>query len=99
MRYLPSRRLHALGWNAGCVRSPKLARGGAVWQLVGLITRRSQVQILPPQPTPYMHCKGQPSLFKKLQPIEVGAVVRKHPWSAMALDATRNTAVTHFGSK
>ena len=25
-------------------------RGGAVWQLVGLITRRSQVQILPPQP-------------------------------------------------
>lgn len=27
-----------------------LARGGAVWQLVGLITRRSQVQILPPQP-------------------------------------------------
>jgi hypothetical protein len=28
-----------------------LTRGGAVWQLVGLITRRSQVQILPPQPT------------------------------------------------
>ena len=27
------------------------ARGGAVWQLVGLITRRSQVQILPPQPS------------------------------------------------
>ena len=27
-----------------------LTRGGAVWQLVGLITRRSQVQILPPQP-------------------------------------------------
>src|SRR5215813_6685338 len=27
-----------------------LSRGGAVWQLVGLITRRSQVQILPPQP-------------------------------------------------
>ncbi len=26
-------------------------RGGAVWQLVGLITRRSQVQILPPLPT------------------------------------------------
>jgi hypothetical protein len=26
------------------------ARGGAVWQLVGLITRRSQVQILSPQP-------------------------------------------------
>src|SRR5258706_15633516 len=26
-------------------------RGGAVWQLVGLITQRSKVQILPPQPT------------------------------------------------
>ncbi len=26
------------------------SRGGAVWQLVGLITRRSQVQILFPQP-------------------------------------------------
>src|SRR5262249_53968931 len=28
----------------------KRLRGGAVWQLVGLITRRSQVQILPPLP-------------------------------------------------
>src|SRR5690606_34573324 len=27
-----------------------LMRGGAVWQLVGLITRRSQVRILPPLP-------------------------------------------------
>ena len=27
-----------------------ILRGGAVWQLVGLIRRRSQVQILPPQP-------------------------------------------------
>ena len=27
-----------------------LMRGGAVWQLVGLITRRSYVQILPPLP-------------------------------------------------
>jgi hypothetical protein len=26
-------------------------RGGAVWQLVGLITRRSQVRILPPLPS------------------------------------------------
>ena len=39
-----------------CVCSPPslqlltLLRGGAVWQLVGLITRRSQVQILPPLP-------------------------------------------------
>jgi hypothetical protein len=31
------------------MRGP-LVRGGAVWQLVGLITRRSQVQILPPLP-------------------------------------------------
>ena len=30
--------------------APFLVRGGAVWQLVGLITRRSQVQILPPLP-------------------------------------------------
>ena len=30
---------------------PLLMRGGAVWQLVGLITRRSQVQILPPLPS------------------------------------------------
>ena len=29
-------------------------RGGAVWQLVGLITRRSQVQILPPLPNEKM---------------------------------------------
>ena len=28
-------------------------RGGAVWQLVGLITRRSQVQILSPQPNTF----------------------------------------------
>ena len=27
----------------------KIARDGAVWKLVGLITRRSQVQILFPQ--------------------------------------------------
>src|SRR5699024_10576605 len=27
-----------------------ISRGGAVWPLVGLITQRSQVQILPPQP-------------------------------------------------
>src|SRR5215475_5845081 len=33
-----------------------LVRGGAVWQLVGLITRRSQVQILPPLPFPTATC-------------------------------------------
>ena len=32
------------------VESPVQLRGGAVWQLVGLITRRSQVRILPPLP-------------------------------------------------
>lgn len=36
-------------------------RGGAVWQLVGLITRRSQVQILPPLPTSLLY---PPSLFE-----------------------------------
>ncbi len=35
------------------VHNSGLPRGGAVWQLVGLITRRSQVQILPPQPRLY----------------------------------------------
>ena len=34
-------------------------RGGAVWQLVGLITRRSQVQILPPLPIPLPFFRGQ----------------------------------------
>src|SRR2546429_9435225 len=36
-----------------------LSRGGAVWQLVGLITRRSQVQILPPQPDPLTRRRRQ----------------------------------------
>ena len=31
------------------VGKPAVSRGRAVWQLVGLITRRSEVQILPPQ--------------------------------------------------
>ena len=35
------------------------ARGGAVWQLVGLITRRSEVQILSPQPR---HSRTSPKL-------------------------------------
>src|SRR5690606_26505093 len=39
--------LHHRG-KAGII--PLLMRGGAVWQLVGLITRRSQVQFLPPLP-------------------------------------------------
>ena len=30
-----------------------ITRGGAVWKLVGLITRRSQVRVLPPQPITY----------------------------------------------
>ena len=39
-----------LQWGGPIVIIPLLLRGGAVWQLVGLITRRSQVQILPPLP-------------------------------------------------
>ena len=38
-------------------------RGGAVWQLVGLITRRSQVQILPPLPF-YPAVQGQEEFTK-----------------------------------
>ena len=52
-------------------------RGGAVWQLVGLITRRSQVQILPPLPIriPQQYCvlflagfglAGRPPQLKRL---------------------------------
>ena len=40
------------------------SRGGAVWQLVGLITRRSQVQILSPQPIEM--------IFNNMQLISVG---------------------------
>src|SRR5436190_23519449 len=81
-----------------------LARGGAVWQLVGLITRRSQVQILPPQPISLLlHCKGRVSLFNKLQPIEVGAGKRR-AWSAIPARGWMRRAqaiVGHssFGSK
>lgn len=39
-------------------------RDGAVWQLVGLITRRSQVQILFPQPKRFT--KKRAMLFKFL---------------------------------
>ena len=35
----------------GCLGWRLATRGGAVWQLVGLITRRWQVRILPPLPT------------------------------------------------
>src|SRR4051812_28388670 len=45
-----------------------LPRGGAVWQLVGLITRRSQVQILPPQPNNQGLADGRPLLFAGLCP-------------------------------
>ncbi len=44
-----------------------LSRGGAVWQLVGLITRRSKVQILPPQPFPS-------SNLRRLPPAAGGAI-------------------------
>src|SRR5690349_24815268 len=80
-----------------------LARGGAVWQLVGLITRRSEVQILPPQPIPPLHCKGRVSLFNKLQPIEVGAGRRRARGSipARGCDSEAKAIVGHssFGSK
>ncbi len=38
-------------------------RGGAVWQLVGLITRRSQVQILSPQPDSSTKASRKVGLF------------------------------------
>src|SRR6185503_16501134 len=45
------------------MRAP--VRGGAVWQLVGLITRRSQVRILPPLPTEQL-VQEQPGPFGAL---------------------------------
>ena len=53
-------------------------RGGAVWQLVGLITRRSQVQILPPLP---MHnANGDPWVAVLRWGIgDWGFVIRKAP--------------------
>ena len=42
--------IKGLHGNENSLTIPLLLRGGAVWQLVGLITRRSQVQILPPLP-------------------------------------------------
>jgi hypothetical protein len=47
-----------LGCNPPRTMHGLLVRGGAVWQLVGLITRRSQVQILPPLPTFRSHSKS-----------------------------------------
>src|ERR1700732_1380994 len=46
-----------------CRMRALLVRGGAVWQLVGLITRRSQVQILPPLPLAHDHSATFPALF------------------------------------
>ena len=42
--------LDLAGRKGPLVALPFSPRGGAVWKLVGLITRRSQVQILPPPP-------------------------------------------------
>src|SRR5580658_6780329 len=45
-----------------------LVRGGAVWQLVGLITRRSQVQILPPLPIQALpYCDPRCGVFLQAQ--------------------------------
>ena len=43
----------------------RLMRGGAVWQLVGLITRRSQVRILPPLPNIYLRVRQGPFLYRR----------------------------------
>ena len=50
-----------------------LSRGGAVRKLVGLITRRSQVQILPPQPKRRCSSVGESMRF-----IPAVSVVRLH---------------------
>src|SRR5690349_22703223 len=68
-----ARRRKPAAFFAGLQRPPRphiiagLLRGGAVWQLVGLITRRSQVQILPPLPPP-LASKAPWSLFRLRRP-------------------------------
>jgi hypothetical protein len=59
-----------------CNIATLLMRGGAVWQLVGLITRRSQVQILPPLPKKYASpLKGGLVFFcLEFRPVHVVAV-------------------------
>src|SRR3954467_499678 len=52
----------SLHFSQQCLMIPLQTRGGAVWQLVGLITRRSQVQILPPQPKSQKSYYSRPSL-------------------------------------
>src|SRR3546814_1590147 len=57
------------------VYNPRLLmRGGAVWQLVGLITRRSQVQILPPIP-PYRG-RRKPSTRSEEHTSEIQSIMR-----------------------
>src|SRR3569623_3413218 len=47
----------------GAYNSRTLLRGGAVWQLVALINRRSQVQILPPLPVMQKGLHREPFLI------------------------------------
>ena len=61
-----------------------LMRGGAVWQLVGLITRRSWVQILPS--LPYL------SFFAYIQ-IHVLCVPTNARWSSLAARRAHNPKV------
>jgi hypothetical protein len=54
-------------------------RGGAVWQLVGLITRRSQVQILPPLPNISARAPAQMTIRRSRQRGRRFRLRRSHP--------------------
>src|SRR5439155_22738581 len=65
-----------------------LVRGGAVWQLVGLITRRSQVQILPPLPLPksiVLAVETQPAWVRARRAADrKGSALTRKPLSAIS---------------
>jgi hypothetical protein len=78
------RHTHLLGWEPPRIMHGLLVRGGAVWQLVGLITRRSQVQILPPLPQylPSDHAPSDSGRYGRIRP--------PLPFYARALPTTLN---------